>query len=99
MDENTLLSVRDWQNVLKSLCPVKRERISRVDILGVGFRLTYPQSLFRVDEERSSPVVCSITTESDSKSVVVAMRLLYFFSTSERRNVSSGMFLLMEYQV
>ena len=40
VDEKTLLSVSDRQKCLKSLCPMKRDRMSRVDILGVGLRLT-----------------------------------------------------------
>ena len=48
---NELVSLRDVQNDLKSLCPMNLYRISRVEILGVGFIVTYPQSLLRVDAE------------------------------------------------
>ena len=40
VDEYILLSVRLWQRALKSRCPVNRDRMSNVEILGVGLRLT-----------------------------------------------------------
>ena len=49
-------SFRYLQKALKSLCPMNLERTSRVATRGVGFRLTYPQSLFRVEDDICSPI-------------------------------------------
>lgn len=81
------------QNSLKFLLPTNLDKMSRVAMRGVGLRLTYPHNLFKVEDDMSSPVSISITTERDSKSVDVATLRPYFFSTSDSKNRSSGMFL------
>lgn len=62
-------------NALKSLFPIYRDSTFSVEILGVGFSVTYPYSLFKVEAEISSPDSCSTTTDSASKSADVWSRL------------------------
>lgn len=58
-------------NALKSRFPMYFDSTLRVDILGVGFKVTYPHSLFNVEAEISSPDSCSTTTDRASKSADV----------------------------
>ena len=89
-ESTPLSSASHAQNSLKSFFPQYFESISSVSALGTRLSPTYPHSLFRVDAESNSPISCSITTDSDSKSVVVATLLPYTFSTDLSRKVSSG---------